>query len=114
MTYIQNISKSNREQYLLISWYVSSLQREKTEKGLLRARLLRHFISCRGRWRAESWQCRPIGLGGMHDRMRREAAAAAHVGDLTGTEGTSMWLIDIVAVWKNRACRRGGGSAMGL
>ena len=40
--------------------------------------------------------------------MRREAAAAAHVGDLTGTEGTSTWLIDIVAVWKNRACRRGG------
>ena len=39
--------------------------------------------------------------------MRREAAAAAHVGDLTGTAGTSTWLIDIVVVWRNRASRRG-------
>ena len=43
-----------------------------------------------------------------HDRMRREAAAAAHVGDLIGTAGTSTWLIDIVAVWRNRASRRWG------
>lgn len=38
--------------------------------------------------------------------MRREGAAAAHVGDLTGEAGT--WLIDIVAVWRNGASRRGG------
>ena len=43
-----------------------------------------------------------------HDRMRREVVAAAHVGDRTGTPGTSTWLIDIVAVWRNRASRRGG------
>ena len=49
MTHIQYVSTSNREQYLWISSYVNSLQREKTEKGLLRARLLRHFISCRSR-----------------------------------------------------------------
>ena len=87
---------------------MNSLQREKTEKGLLTARLLRHFISCRGRWRAESWQLRPIvQWAASHDRMRREAAAAAHEGDLTGTAGTSTWLIGIVAVWRNRASRRG-------
>ena len=109
MTHIQYVSKSNREQYLWISLYVNSLQREKTEKGLLRARLLRHFISCRGRWRAESWQRRPIvQWAASHDRMRREAAAAAHVRDLTGTSGTSTWLIDIVAAWRKRASRRGG------
>ena len=39
--------------------------------------------------------------------MRREAAAAALVGDLKGTAGTSTWLIGIVAVWRNRASRRG-------
>ena len=84
-----------------------SLQREKTEKGLLGARLLRHFISCRGRWRAESWQLRPIvQWAASHDRMRREAAAAAHEGDLTGTAGTSTWLIDIVAAWRKRASWR--------
>ena len=43
-----------------------------------------------------------------HHGMRREGAAAAHVGDLTGEAGTSTWLIDIVAVWRNRASRRGG------
>ena len=42
-----------------------------------------------------------------HDRMRREAAAAALVGDLKGTAGTSTWLTGIVAVWRNRASRRG-------
>ena len=72
---------------------MNSLQREKTENGLLTARLLKHFISCRGRW---------------HHGMRREGAAAAHAGDLTGEAGTSTWLIDIVAVWRNRAFRRGG------
>ena len=40
--------------------------------------------------------------------MRREGAAAAHAGDLTGEAGTSTWLIDIVGVWRNRASRRGG------
>ena len=50
-----------------------------------------------------------------HDRMRREAAAAAHVGDLTGMAGTSTtWLIDIVAVWRNRASRRGGWVGDGI
>ena len=39
--------------------------------------------------------------------MRREAVAAALVGDLTGRAGTSTWLIDIVTVWRNRASRRG-------
>ena len=39
--------------------------------------------------------------------MRREAAAAALAGDLKGTAGTSTWLIGIVAVWRNRASRRG-------
>ena len=39
--------------------------KDKTEKGLLRARLLKQFISCRDRWRAESWQRRSIGLGGI-------------------------------------------------
>ena len=48
-----------------------------------------------------------------HDRMRREAAGAAHVGDLTGTEGTSTWLIDIVAVWKNRPLGEGLGQRWG-
>ena len=37
--------------------------KKENRKRLLKARLLRHFISCRGRWRVESWQRRPIGLG---------------------------------------------------
>ena len=49
-----------------------------------------------------------------HGRMRREAAAAAHVGDLTGTARTSTRLIDIVTIWRKKASRREAGSAMGL
>ena len=33
MTHIQYVSKSNRGQYLRISWYVNSLQRKKPKKG---------------------------------------------------------------------------------
>ena len=49
-----------------------------------------------------------------HDRMRREAVAAAHEGDLTGKAGISTRLINIVTEWRNRASQRGAGSAMGL
>ena len=91
---------------LLVCEFATKRENRKRVTG---ARLLRHFISCRGRWRAESWQRRPIvQWAASHDRMRREAAAAAHVRDLTGTSGTSTWLIDIVAVWRKRASRRGG------
>ena len=83
---------------------------EKSEKGLLRARLLKQFISRRGRWRAESWQRRPIGLGGIAWPVRREAACSGcRVGDLTRTEGTSTWFIEVVAVWRTRTSRGAAG-----
>ena len=49
-------------------------------KGVTESETAEAVYFCRGRWRAESWQRRPIGPGGIAWPVRREAAAAAEWG----------------------------------